>query len=416
MVRIHRDDISACGVVPYLASAGWYRAYAESLYGGASEEDAREAATAACGLTARDLCRAMVVSPSGGETLLSVAVEGGSASVKRLRPQALRLSLHGRWPHVHLGALSACYGRTPFYLHFAHELFSPIENVGENSSCAVGLPALTGAIHDGVVRCLGLDRAIEAFLGADACRRRRAAESGRRMADSEDFSLSAVGMLMRRGREAVLPLLARVLACVAAVVLSMAVSTASAQTEPDDDTPKVNVKVYTGFYRFVDEYGDTVRMTLIRDLYVYPPLKFKSKKAEEFYWRTVRDVRKTLPYAKLAFATLCETYEYIQTIPDKKKREAHLKRLEHDIFEQYKPVIRNMTKRQGKVLLKLINRETDQSSYNIVKAFLGSFRAGFWQTFGRFFGMNMKAGFHPEKNEEDAIIDRVATLIEQGTL
>lgn len=180
--------------------------------------------------------------------------------------------------------------------------------------------------------------------------------------------------------------------------------------------PQVKVKAYVSFYHFVDEYGDTVRMTNIRDVVVYPPMKFKNKKQEEFYWRTVRDVRKTLPYAKLAFSTLCETYEYIQTIPDKKQREKHLKQLEKDIFEQYKPVVKNMTKGQGKILLKLINRETDQSSYSIVKAFLGTFRAGFWQTFGRFFGMNMKAGFKPEKNDEDAIIDRIATLIEQGAL
>lgn len=181
-------------------------------------------------------------------------------------------------------------------------------------------------------------------------------------------------------------------------------------------TPTLKIKAYTGFYRFVDEYGDTVRMTIIKDVVVYPPLKFKNKKQEEFYWRTVRDVRKTLPYAKLAFSTLCETYEYIQTIPDPKKRETHLKQLEKDIFEQYKPAVKTMTKGQGKILLKLINRETDQSSYSIVKAFLGTFRAGFWQTFGRFFGMNMKAGFKPDKNDEDAIIDRIATLIEQGAL
>lgn len=182
------------------------------------------------------------------------------------------------------------------------------------------------------------------------------------------------------------------------------------------EVPDMPVKAYKGFYRFVDEYGDTCRMTIIRDIYVYPPMKFKNKKQEEFYWRTVRDVRKTLPYAKLAFSTLCETYEYIQNIPDKKSREAHLKRLESDIFDQYKPVVKSFTKRQGKVLLKLINRETDQSSYGIVKAFLGSFRAGFWQTFGRFFGMNLKSGFNPDKNDEDAMIDRIANLIEQGTL
>ncbi len=193
----------------------------------------------------------------------------------------------------------------------------------------------------------------------------------------------------------------------------LCISTFRAQEQPE---PKIEVNPYKGYYHFVDRYGDTVRMTIFKDFYVFAPLKFKNKKEEEFYWRTVRDVRKTLPYAKLAFNTLCETYEYIQTIPDKKQREIHLKRLEHDIFQRYKPAIKNMTRSQGKMLLKLINRETDQSSYNIVKAFLGTFRAGFWQTFGRFFGMNMKMKFNPRKNRNDAIIDRVATLIEQGVL
>lgn len=187
-------------------------------------------------------------------------------------------------------------------------------------------------------------------------------------------------------------------------------------TEPAETTPQIDTNPYKGFYRFVDAYGDTVRMTVFKDFTVFAPLKFRNKAEEQFYWRTLRDVRKTLPYAKLAYSTLVETYEYIQTIPNPKLRQEHLKRLEKDIFNRYKPVIKGFTKGQGKILLKLINRETDQSSYNIVKAFLGSFRAGFWQTFGRFFGMNMKIKFEPKKNREDAIIDRIATLIEQEAL
>lgn len=183
-----------------------------------------------------------------------------------------------------------------------------------------------------------------------------------------------------------------------------------------DDLPQIKVKAFRGYYHEVDEYGDTVRVTIFNDFYVYPPLRFKNKKQEEFYWRTVRDVRKTLPYAKFAFATLCETYEYIQTLPNQKVRDKHLKTLEKDIFNRYKPAIKKMTRGQGKVLLKLIGRETNQSSFNIVKAFLGSFRAGFWQTFGRFFGMNLRVDFEPDRNEQDALIDRIATLIEQGSL
>lgn len=211
--------------------------------------------------------------------------------------------------------------------------------------------------------------------------------------------------------------LVRVLSMLLCIVI-LTCGAAEAAPQQDGDIPELELKVkaYKGYTHIVDEYGDTCRLTYIRDVYVFPPLKFKNKKEEKFFWRTVRDVRKTLPYAKLAFATLCETYEYIQTIPDKKVREQHLKRLESDIFEQYKPVVKHMTRNQGKVLLKLINRETDQSGFGIVKAFLGSFRAGFWQTFGRFFGINLRTGYHPDKNKEDATIERIAILIEQGAL
>ena len=212
-------------------------------------------------------------------------------------------------------------------------------------------------------------------------------------------------------------ILGRLLAAVfAGLFLLLSGAGGEAFAQEDEPELRVKVKAYEGYTHIIDQYGDTCRLTYIREIVVFPPLKFKNKKEEQFYWRTVRDVRKTLPYAKLAFATLCETYEYIQTIPDKKERERHLKTLEKDIFQQYKPVVKKMTKTQGKVMLKLINRETDQTGFNIVKAFLGSFRAGFWQTFGRFFGINMRVGFHPDKNKEDAIIDRVATLIEQGAL
>ncbi len=402
--------------VPYLASCRWYGVYAGALYAGAPEEEAVRAANAACGLTARAMTRSEVwragVTRAEEDTqgiLLSVPAEGGASALKRLAPGEVRVSLHGDWPHRHRGALSAAYGRTPWFIHF-YPSFLPLLS---EPHIRPGMPLgdLTEPLHRQTLKALGLDAAIASIREASPEALARLRETGKLEAAKMRPAEAFLGMLMRRGRDSVLGLLAGVMCLLALITVSAAPAAAA---EPE--APRLETKVYTGYYYFVDEYGDTVRMTLIRDVYVYPPLKFKNKKQEEFYWRTVRDVRKTLPYAKLAFSTLCETYEYIQTIPDKKKREAHLKRLEHDIFEQYKPVMKNMTKSQGKVLLKLINRETDQSSYSIVKAFLGSFRAGFWQTFGRFFGMNMKAGFDPAKNKEDATIDRIATLIEQGTL
>lgn len=181
------------------------------------------------------------------------------------------------------------------------------------------------------------------------------------------------------------------------------------------ETPSSLNKVFKGKYHFIDENGDTLCMIVFNPITVYPPEKFKNKKQEEFYWRTVRDVKKTLPYAKLICQTLIETYEYIETFPTQKEREDYLKKMEKEIFNQYKPVLKNFTRSQGKMLIKLINRETNQSSFNIIKAFLGSFRAGFWQTFGHFFGVNLKSGWEPSKGE-DAIIERICIRVEQGTI
>ncbi len=208
-----------------------------------------------------------------------------------------------------------------------------------------------------------------------------------------------------------------------ALVFAMAFPAAAANDAPDlPDEAQIEArgarkKPLQGYYFYKDPIdGDDTFMLVLSEITVFNELKFKNKKEEEFYWRTVRDVRKTLPYAKLICETLLETYEYIETFPTQKEREEHLKKMEGAVFEQYKPILKKFTKGQAKMLVKLINRETNQSSYNILKAFLGSFRAGFWQTFGRFFGVNLKTSYKPDKDRQDAIIERVATLIEQGQL
>ena len=208
----------------------------------------------------------------------------------------------------------------------------------------------------------------------------------------------------------------RILALVFMVV-SAAVALAQAPV-PTEVTPISGLQqVFKGKYHFIDQAtGATVCMIVFNPITIYPRERFRNKKEERFYWRTVRDVRKTLPYAKLICSTLLETYEYLETFPTEKEKQDYLKQFEKEIFNQYKPVMKTFTRSQGKMLVKLINRETDQSSYNIVKAFLGTFRAGFWQTFGRFFGVNMKAGYHPEKNKEDAVIERICVRIETGQL
>ncbi len=192
---------------------------------------------------------------------------------------------------------------------------------------------------------------------------------------------------------------------------------AHAQNADELSLPSVRNKVYKGYYFFhTDEDGDSTLMLVLNPITCFPSERFKNKKAEEFYWRTVRDVKKALPYAKLISATLIETYEYIETLPTKKEREAHMKRMEDELFRQYKPELKRFSRRQAKVLVKLIYRETNQPSYNIIKAFLGSFRATIWQGFGKIFGVSLKADWRPESDDNDAMLERIATRVEQGAL
>lgn len=202
------------------------------------------------------------------------------------------------------------------------------------------------------------------------------------------------------------------------IIAALMATTARAQVAVDKlEVPSSLQKVFAGYYHFIEkETGDTLMMLVFNNITIYPRERFRNKKEEEFYWKTVRDVKKTLPYAKLICSTLLETYEYLDTYKTQKEKQAYLTQFEKAIFKEYKPVMKKMTKGQGKMLIKLINRETNQNSYSIVKAFLGTFRAGFWQTFGKFFGVSLKQGFHPEKNKDDAMIERICVRIEQGTL
>lgn len=208
----------------------------------------------------------------------------------------------------------------------------------------------------------------------------------------------------------------RLLGIVLLVAVSGAGLTLHAKRTLENPGSYIDEQFYTGYNFRVDEEGDTVLVLYLKDLPVYRPMTFKNQKQQDEYWRTVRNVKLTLPYAKLIAETLTETYEYIQTMPTAKEREAYLKKFEKALYNQYKPVLRKFSKTQAKILIKLIQRETHQSSYDIVKAFMGTFRASFWQGFGKLFGVSLKSSFDPAKNNDDATLQRIASLVERGLL
>jgi hypothetical protein len=178
---------------------------------------------------------------------------------------------------------------------------------------------------------------------------------------------------------------------------------------------QVQVKsIPEGYLPAYVEEGDTVAIVNVREILILPSPGFSNDRQRQQYDKLVRDVKKTLPYAKLIYRTLIETYEYMETLPDDETREKHLKRMENDLFGEYKPVLKKMTLSQGKLLIKLVDRECNQSSYELVKAFLGPLRAGFWNFFAGIFGASLKSEWDP--TGKDAATERIVILIEKGIL
>ncbi len=159
--------------------------------------------------------------------------------------------------------------------------------------------------------------------------------------------------------------------------------------------------------------GDTIPYVKLPTVYIFKPLKFKNKRARTQYYRLVRDVKKVLPIAKEVNQIIIETYEYLQTLPPK-ERQKHLKRVEKSLKEQYMPRMKKLTFAQGKLLIKLVDRQTSSTGYDLVKAFLGPFRAGFYQTFAALFGASLKKEYDP--TGDDALTERVILLVESGQL
>ena len=212
------------------------------------------------------------------------------------------------------------------------------------------------------------------------------------------------------------------------IILLMTLSAATfAQTESDDpwageyllpegikEMPSLlNLK----FYRYKDPLiidGDTMWTYLMPELPVYKEKIFRSERERRQYTRLIYNVKKVLPLAKLAKMMLEETYEVIETLPNKKAKEEHIKQVEHDIKKQYTPVMKKLTFSQGKLLIKLIDRECNQEAYDIVKAFLGPMRAAFYQVFAWTFKASLKKNYDPEG--EDAEVERIVRQIEAGQL
>ena len=181
--------------------------------------------------------------------------------------------------------------------------------------------------------------------------------------------------------------------------------------EVDMDSPTFTPMVKVGKV-LVD--GDSIQYVELNNIYVHPQPTFKNAKRRAAYNRLVYNVKKVLPIAKEVNKIIIETYEYLQTLPNKRARDEHMKRVEEDIMRRYTPRMKKLSFSQGKLLIKLVYRECDSSAYDLIRSFISPVRAGFYQAFAWAFGASLMKKYDPEKT--DRLTERVVLMVESGQL
>ena len=160
--------------------------------------------------------------------------------------------------------------------------------------------------------------------------------------------------------------------------------------------------------------GDSIQYVELNNVYVFPQPVFKDAAQRAAYNRLVNNVKKVLPIAKEVNQIIIETYEYLQTLPNKKAKDKHMAYVEKSIKNEYGPRMKKLTYSQGKLLIKLVYRECNSSSYQLIQAFMGPIRAGFWQAFAWAYGASLTKKYDP--NGVDRLTERIVLQVEAGQL
>lgn len=179
----------------------------------------------------------------------------------------------------------------------------------------------------------------------------------------------------------------------------------------DMDSPTFEPMVKVGK---VLQGKDSIQYVEVNNVYVYPEPVFKNAKQRMAYNRLVYNVKKVLPIAKEVRKIIIETGEYLETLPNKRAKDAHMKLVEKGIKEEYTPRMKKLTYAQGKLCIKLVYRECNSSSYQLIQAFLGPVRAGFYQAFAWAFGASLTKKYDP--NGVDRLTEKVVRQVESGQI
>ncbi len=169
--------------------------------------------------------------------------------------------------------------------------------------------------------------------------------------------------------------------------------------------------------RVVDKYGDTIPCIVMPPIFCGTP-KFRNERQQRKYYaeysRTVYNIKKVYPYVQIAKLKLAEMDAEFAKIKDPKAKKAYINMVEKEMFKEFEKPLKNLTMSQGRLLIKMLDRETGRTSYQIVKELKGGVSAFFWQSIALLFDSNLKAKF--DANGQDMMLDQLIMMYESGLL
>lgn len=159
--------------------------------------------------------------------------------------------------------------------------------------------------------------------------------------------------------------------------------------------------------------GDTIPMYQLHEVSIVSSHQFLSEKEKQKNKKLIRNVKKMMPYAIIAHQRLDNLEKQLATM-SRRERKAAINEAEDQLRAEFEEELKKCTFSQGKVLIKLIDRETGRTPYKLVGELKSSFRATFYQVFARLFGLNLKAQYDPRNNKDDELMERVILAIKYG--
>ncbi len=203
------------------------------------------------------------------------------------------------------------------------------------------------------------------------------------------------------------------------LVLSLFFSSVSAQVVVSEEEAQAltGAPIFThgiGYAGEVEYQGEMIPWFVLNDVYVFGNLVFKSQRQAKKYYKIAANIKKVYPIAKEIQREIERQIHHMDSLPDKKSRDVYLKQMEKELMKQYKPRLKKLTFSQGKLLIKLIDRQCNQTSYQLIKTYMGGFKAGFWNAFATIFGASLKKEYDPDV--DDRLTERCILLIESGQM